>query len=48
MGPAGESLSRMACLIHDAGNGAGQGGFGGVWGSENLKAISILGTGGFR
>jgi aldehyde:ferredoxin oxidoreductase len=48
IGPAGESLSRMACLIHDAGNGAGQGGFGGVWGSKNLKAISILGTGGVK
>ena len=32
-------------LIHDAGNGAGQGGFGAVWGSKNLKAISVIGTG---
>jgi aldehyde:ferredoxin oxidoreductase len=45
IGPAGENLSRVASLIHDAGNGAGQGGFGGVWGSKNLKAISVLGTG---
>jgi len=45
IGPAGENLSRMACLIHDAGNGAGQGGFGGVWGSKNLKAISVIGAG---
>ena len=45
-GPAGENLSRMACLIHDAGNGSGQGGFGAVWGSKNLKAISVVGTGG--
>jgi len=45
IGPAGENLSRIASLIHDAGNGAGQGGFGGVWGSKNLKAISVLGTG---
>ncbi len=45
IGPAGENLSRIACLIHDAGNGAGQGGFGGVWGSKNLKAISAIGTG---
>ena len=45
IGPAGENLSRMACLIHDAGNGSGQGGFGGVWGSKNLKAISAIGTG---
>ncbi len=46
IGPAGENLSRLACLIHDAGNGSGQGGFGGVWGSKNLKAVSVIGTGG--
>jgi aldehyde:ferredoxin oxidoreductase len=45
IGPAGENLCRVASLIHDAGNGAGQGGFGGVWGSKNLKAISVIGTG---
>jgi aldehyde:ferredoxin oxidoreductase len=45
IGPAGESLARIACLIHDAGNGAGQGGFGAVWGSKKLKAISVIGTG---
>lgn len=45
IGPAGENLSRLGCLIHDRGNAAGQGGFGGVWGSKNLKAISVLGTG---
>lgn len=44
-GPAGENLSRMACLIHDASNAAGQGGFGAVFGSKNLKAISVIGTG---
>jgi aldehyde:ferredoxin oxidoreductase len=45
IGPAGENLSRMACLIHDAGNGSGQGGFGAIWGSKQLKAISVIGTG---
>ena len=45
IGPAGENLSRVACLIHDASNGSGQGGFGGVWGSKNLKAVSVIGTG---
>lgn len=45
IGSAGENLTAHACLIHDAGNGAGQGGFGAVWGSKNLKAISVLGTG---
>jgi len=44
IGPAGENLSRMACLIHDASNASGQGGFGAVWGSKNLKAISVIGT----
>lgn len=46
IGRAGEKLSRIAALIHDAGNAAGQGGFGGVFGSKNLKAISVIGTGG--
>ena len=45
IGPAGENLSRVACLIHDASNAAGQGGFGAVFGSKNLKAISVIGTG---
>lgn len=45
IGQAGENLSRIATLVHDAGNGSGQGGFGGVFGSKNLKAVSVLGTG---
>ncbi len=45
IGPAGECLSRLSCLIHDAGSAAGQGGFGAVWGAKNLKAISVIGTG---
>jgi len=45
IGPAGENLCRVACLVHDAGNAAGQGGFGAVLGSKNLKAISVLGVG---
>jgi len=46
IGQAGENLSRIAVLIHDGGNAAGQGGFGGVFGAKNLKAISVRGTGG--
>ncbi|MFC1878239.1 aldehyde ferredoxin oxidoreductase N-terminal domain-containing protein, partial [Thermodesulfobacteriota bacterium] len=42
---SGENLCRTACLMHDAGNGAGQGGFGAVFGSKNLKAVSVIGTG---
>lgn len=45
IGPAGENRNRNACLMHDAGNSAGQGGFGGVFGAKNLKAISVIGTG---
>jgi aldehyde:ferredoxin oxidoreductase len=44
IGPAGENKNRNACLIHDSGNGSGQGGFGGVLGSKNLKAVSVIGT----
>ncbi|MBM4764516.1 aldehyde ferredoxin oxidoreductase N-terminal domain-containing protein [Bacillus sp. B15-48] len=44
-GPAGENLVTYASLVHGSGNGAGQGGFGAIWGSKNLKAISVLGTG---
>ena len=42
---AGEAGSRTAALIHDAGDAAACGGFGGVFGSKNLKAISVIGTG---
>lgn len=45
-GPNADKFGPLACLIHDAGNGAGQGGFGGVFASKNLKAVSVLGTGG--
>ena len=45
IGPAGEHRSRLACLIHDAADAAGQGGFGAVWGAKNLKAVSAIGTG---
>ncbi|MHB8739569.1 MAG: aldehyde ferredoxin oxidoreductase C-terminal domain-containing protein, partial [Coriobacteriia bacterium] len=47
-GPNAETFGPMAALIHDAGNGAGQGGFGGVFASKNLKAVSVLGTGGVQ
>ncbi|MFO7962318.1 MAG: aldehyde ferredoxin oxidoreductase N-terminal domain-containing protein [Desulfobacterales bacterium] len=46
-GPAGENLCRIACLIHDAANAVGYGGFGAVWGAKNLKAVSVIGTSGF-
>ena len=48
MGPAGENLSRNASIANETGSTAGQGGFGAVMGSKNLKAIAIRGTGSLR
>ncbi len=45
IGPAGENLVRFAAIISDTGSANGQGGFGAVMGSKNLKAISVRGTG---
>jgi aldehyde:ferredoxin oxidoreductase len=45
IGPVGESMTRVAALIHGSGVSARTGGFGGVFGSKNLKAISVIGTG---
>jgi len=44
-GLAGENKSRMGALLHGPGSQAALGGFGGVFGSKNLKAISVIGTG---
>ncbi len=44
-GPAGERKSRVACLLHGPGSQAALCGFGGVFGSKNLKAISAIGSG---
>jgi len=45
IGKAGENQSRIACILTDTGDASGQGGFGGVMGSKNLKAIAVHGTG---
>ncbi len=45
IGQAGENLCRVASIVHDAGHGSGQGGFGAVWGSKKIKAVSVIGTG---
>ncbi len=46
IGPLGEvKAGELGVLIHDAAAAAAQGGFGAVWGSKNLKAISVLGSG---
>ncbi len=43
IGPAGEKKVRYASIIHRSGHAAGQGGFGAVMGSKNLKAIAVRG-----
>jgi len=43
IGPAGERLSRIACIINDGSRAAGRGGAGAVMGSKNLKAIAVRG-----
>lgn len=48
IGPAGENLSRIAVIISETNFAAGQGGFGAVMGSKNLKAITVRGTGGIK
>jgi len=45
MGPAGENLSRIAIILNETANAAGQGGYGAVMGSKKLKAILLKGTG---
>ncbi|MDP2948267.1 MAG: aldehyde ferredoxin oxidoreductase N-terminal domain-containing protein [Chloroflexota bacterium] len=47
-GPAGERLSRIAIIQTETGSASGQGGYGAVMGSKNLKAIAVQGTGGVR
>ncbi len=44
IGPAGEHRSRIAVLLTESSNAAGQGGFGGVAGAKKLKAICVQGT----
>lgn len=43
IGPAGENLSKMACIINEL-RAAGRKGLGAVMGSKNLKAIAIRGN----
>jgi aldehyde:ferredoxin oxidoreductase len=44
IGPAGEHLVSVACIIHERFKAAGRGGGGAVMGSKNLKAIVVRGT----
>lgn len=45
IGPAGETLSRIAVIGTNEGSAAGQGGFGAVIGAKNLKALAVYGSG---
>jgi aldehyde:ferredoxin oxidoreductase len=44
IGPAGEKLVRIACIINEKTRAAGRCGMGAVMGSKNLKAIAVRGT----
>lgn len=43
IGPAGENRTRVAAVLAKYAHGAGYGGYGGVMGSKNLKAIVVKG-----
>ena len=44
IGPAGEKLSLLACIINDKGRAAGRSGLGALMGSKRLKAIAVRGN----
>ncbi|MCP4763599.1 MAG: aldehyde ferredoxin oxidoreductase family protein [archaeon] len=44
IGPAGENLSRFACITNDRNRQVGRTGMGAVMGSKNLKALAFRGT----
>ena len=48
IGPGGENLVRFASVIADIGRALGRAGVGAVFGSKNLKAISVRGKKGVR
>ena len=48
IGPAGENLARVACVMNDKGRAAGRSGVGAVMGAKKLKAVVAYGTKGLR
>lgn len=48
IGPAGENKVPFACLTSELYRQAGRGGVGAVFGSKNLKAVVVRGSGGVR
>ncbi len=45
IGPAGENLAAISCIVNDNYRAAGRTGMGAVMGSKKLKAIAVYGTG---
>ncbi len=43
IGPAGEKLSLVACIMHNKGSAAGRSGLGAVMGSKRLKVVAVKG-----
>ena len=43
IGPAGENLAAISCIMTDLRNAAGRGGLGAVMGSKNLKCVAVNG-----
>ena len=43
IGPAGENLAAISCIMTDVRNAAGRGGLGAVMGSKNLKCVAVKG-----
>ena len=48
IGPAGENMLRNASILTDFSHATGNGGYGAVLGSKNLKAVAVHGTGGIK
>ena len=44
IGPAGENIVPVACIVHERFKAAGRGGSGAVMGSKNLKGVIVRGT----
>lgn len=44
IGPAGEKLQKLSCVMNDGHRAAGRGGVGAVMGSKKLKAVAVQGN----
>ncbi|MGB8708067.1 MAG: aldehyde ferredoxin oxidoreductase family protein [Dehalococcoidia bacterium] len=44
IGPSGESLSLISCIINNRGRAAGRSGLGALMGSKKLKAVAVMGN----